>query len=187
MQKTVTTEVKPKAEQKKEQQVKDKKRAENLMIVYADLKDDLDKINQEYADKCAPFKEEYEGTIKTLLTPFEDRISMLTTSIESAKKELLEIGDRQKTIYFKDGNWHFENGYYLHIKSETVVKTSEEFSLYKFVKKFGEYVDVKFKIKELKKIFTDGDKRKKFTDLGMDLAINQEVEIKKKADAESTI
>jgi len=175
--------VKTKADLKKEAQLKDKQRAENLIKAYVALKEDHDKILSEYNTKATPIAEEYEKKLEPIRTLYQDKLSPINESIKTAEKELIEIGERQKKVFFTDGNWPLDNGYYLHIKSETDVKTGPGFSLSKFVKSFGKFIDVKFKIKELKKAFTDGDQRKKIMAQDIDLKVfNETVELKKKAD-----
>ena len=177
----VKTENPTKADLKKEALLKDKKRAEELVKAWAAMKEDHDSILKEYNEKATPLADEYEKKLEPIRTVYQGKLSPINASMDEAKRELLEIGDRQKKKLFTDGNWHFEEGYYLHIKQETKVKTGPTFSLSKFVRKFGELVDIKFKIKELKKIFTDADERNKVMKFDLDLVQDETVELKQKA------
>ena len=82
------------------------------------------------------------------------------------------------------GNWRFENGFYIHAKTKTEVVTGKEFDLAKFVKRFAKFIDVKFKIAPLVKLFTDADQRRKSGIEKYDLALKntETLEIKYKAD-----
>lgn len=170
---------------KKELQQKDQARAEELMKAYASLKKDEEALLADMTETMRPFKERYDNALQLLTENNKERIESLKTSIDSAKQELIRIGDRNKTL-FVDDNWHFEDadGHYLHVSKESKVVLSEEFSLPKFIRKMGQgYFDLKWKIKELKKIFTDGDKRGKFTALGLDMKNDEIIEIKQKAES----
>lgn len=172
------TEVKTKTDLKKEAIEKDKKRAEELMKAYASLVADHDRILKEYNEKATPIAEEHDKKLEPIRTVYQGRLSPINASITEAKKELLEIGERQKKKLFTNDNWKFDDIYYLHIKRETQVTTGPTFSLANFIRKFGQYVDVKFKIKELKKIFTDADDRGRMMKYDIDLTQEETVEIK---------
>lgn len=188
MAKTETSTVKLTA---REQQLKDKARAEQVMKAFVGLKREQAELQTKIDHITGPIKRRYEEELEKVTAVFKDKTAALKASIESAENELVNIGgkadNKGKLInraLFTDDNWHFEDadGHYLHIKSEAKVKTGPEFSLPKFIRKFGEYVDVKYKIAQLKKVFTDGDQRKKFMALDFDLKNEESVEIKQKAE-----
>jgi hypothetical protein len=174
----VATQVNLKKAAKKDQTEKDQKRASELILAYGKLVEDNNALKNELEEKVKPIKAIYD-----------DRLKSLKASIEAAEEELIEIGKRQrKTLFAVDGNWHFPNGYYLHVGSQTIPlfgeKKNEEpgddFNLSKFVRKFGDYVDMKFKIKELKKIFLNGDskERKQMVAMEFDLGLKEVIEVK---------
>lgn len=177
---------KPTAKQLKEEaMLKDKKRAQQLIKVYSDLATEREKVVEEVATAMKPFMDDFEAKTKPVKELYEDRLTTLTTSMEEAKKELLLIGNKKenKKLFSTDGNWNFDNTlYYLHQKHETVTRLGKEFSLDKFIKRFGEYVDVKFKIADLKKAMTDGDLRPKFEKMHFDLGFNITTELKQRKD-----
>jgi hypothetical protein len=165
---------------KREQELKDKSRAEELIVAYEELVREQEAQKQKLSDAIKPFQEEFDRQCAPLKTMHEPRLNGLKASIEAAEKELLEIGDRNKQFFAVDGNWKFENTFYLHIKKNTTPVFGEAFDLSKFVKKFQDYVSITFKIKELKALFLDGDakQRKQMIDLGFDLDVEESIEIK---------
>lgn len=176
-----------KADVKRQELLKKKAKVAKLMDTFVDLRAHECRLNDEWMKERIPYEEklaEIKADYSLHLDPIKDKI-------EATRKQMLEIaGEKDKKgnlvnkELFQDGNWMFEDadGYYLHVKTETVPVFSLDFSLSKFIKKFSEYVNVKFKIAELKKIFTDGDQRAKFTALGFDLKNEESVEIKQKVE-----
>lgn len=162
----------------------DKKKAEELIVTFAELKECEEKAFAKYFEECQPYKEELAMKLKPFEEAFMATMEPLKAKREEVEKQLLEIGKRNEKKLFVDDNWRFENGYYLHLKSETKEKLGKEFDLAKFVRKFGKYVDVKFKIKELKKVFVDAKLSKPFKMLHFELTTLKTVEIKKKAEKE---
>ena len=160
---------------------RDKKKAEELAITYGDLIEKEEKCIAEYTEAWAPFHAELEKNIAAFKENFEKKMEPLVAGRTKAAEKLIEIGERQKKTLFTDSNWRFENGYYLHIKSVTKEKLDKAFDLSKFIKKFGEYVKVNYKISELQKAFLDTKQRKSFMKFGFDLDTNESIEIKKKA------
>lgn len=161
----------------------DKKKAEELIVTYADLLEKQEAAFAKYFTECQPYKEELALKLKPFEEEFMKTAEPLKEKIKEVETELVEIGKRnEKKLFGVDDNWRFENGYYLHLKSETQEKLGKEFDLAKFVRKFSQYVDVKYKIKELKKVFLDGKLSKPFKALHFDLKTIKTVEIKKKAD-----
>ncbi|MBT1702928.1 hypothetical protein [Chryseosolibacter indicus] len=183
--KSVTAKQKTKADLKREQIEKDKKRAAELVQVIADLEHEQSNINLQYRDKLSPYKDEYEKNIAPIEKLFEGKLEPVQASLDAAQKELLEIGQRNRnTMFDVKGHWELDNGYYLHVKTETKVVTTPEFDLVKFMKKFAQYVDVKFKIAPLKKLFTNGDERKKskIDTYGIDLKNEETIVLKHKVE-----
>lgn len=176
----------------REQRLKDQERAIAIMDAYVKLKREEEELRVKIDHVTAPIKQRYETDMERVMAAFKDKTEALKESIATAEKDLLEIGgkvDKKGNLVnralFIDGNWHFEDadGYYLHIKTEAKVKTGPTFDVAKFIRKFGDaYCEVKFKIKELKKVFTDGDTRQKFMALDLDLKNEETVEIKQKAE-----
>lgn len=185
MKSVATKEKQSKKELERAQLEKDKARAEVLMKVYEDLKKEEEELNIEHAKNIKPFLEDYQAKVKPMVDLHESKILTIGESITSAHTELLEIAARQrKTMFDMTNNWQFDNGYYLHVKTETVANMGATFNMSKFIRKFGEYVDVKFKIRELKALFTDGDARKKSKIENYDFDLQEtdkEIEIKRKA------
>lgn len=178
------------ADIKRKQLDKDKKRANDLSVVLAGLETDQREAMEEYQEKLRPAREEFERKTESINTLYKGKLSTVQESIDAAKKELLEIGDRQrKTMFDIKGNWNFENGYYLHAKAETVVKTGDGFDLSKFVKKFVQYIDWKFKVAPLKKLLTNGDERKriKIDVYDIELSSKETLEVKKLAATEKEV
>lgn len=112
------------------------KRAEQLMRSYAELSREKDSISEQFKEALAP-------TI---------------ASMKAAEEELIEIGKRNRKSFDEDKNLVLEHGY-IHIADHTQVKIGDDFSLTKFLKKFSNYVDISFKVAQLKKAWFDGDKR----------------------------
>jgi hypothetical protein len=165
------------------QEQADQHRAEVLMKTFSEITSEYEKLTDEVSEKTKPFIDECERQMKPITALYEERFATMKASMEAAKKELIEIGERQKKsrLFGTDGNWTFEGlMHYLHIKQETVPVFGKDFSLDKFIKKAGEYVDVKFKIADLKKALSDGDQRSKFVKLDFDLGFNKVVELKKR-------
>lgn len=183
--KTVTEKPKSKADLKREQIEKDKTRAGKLTEVIAELEAEYSATQDEKNEKLLPLKEEYERKIKPVESLFNPRLESNRASYEAAASELLDIGKRQRFNLFDiKGNWRFENGFYIHAKTKTEAITGEAFDLSKFVKKFAKYIDVKFKIAPLVKLFTDADLRKKSGIDKHDLSLktNETLEIKFKSE-----
>lgn len=176
---------KTKSDLKREQIEKDRKRAEELAIVFEQLDTEVAKLRATCHDKLQPYTDEYERHIKPITDLYEGKIAPVQESLEAAARELLDIGQRQRFNLFDiKGNWRFENGYYIHVRSKTEAVTGPAFDLSKFVKKFAKYVEVKFKIQPLVKLFTDADLRRKS---GIDkhdvsLKTNETLEIKVKSE-----
>lgn len=185
-----TTEKKlTKKEREKLQIEEDRQRAERLITDYEKLVNKENTLKTELFLKTKPFVDDFEKIIKPIKASYQDRLTSLKASIDETAKELLEIGKRQRqTLFAVDGNWIFENGYYIHAKKETVPvfgverlkEPGDDFNLSKFVRTFGDYVDVKFKIKELKTVFLDGnsDDRRKMLEMNFDLTLDESLEIK---------
>lgn len=177
---------KSKADLKREQIEKDKARAAKLASIIEELEAEYSATDDEQDEKLQPLREELERKIKPILELYEPRLSSNRASYDAAAKELLEIGKRQRFNLFDiKGNWRFENGLYIHAKTKTEVITGKEFDLSKFVKKFAKFIDVKFKIAPLVKLFTDADLRKKSGIDKHDLSLKntETLEIKYKADS----
>ncbi len=179
MNKEVQSNLKKELEQ--EALARDKKRAVQLMKDYSDLQKDHDELLFDYNEKAAPLQEEHDRKLSPIREIFQPKFTKISESMESAKRELLEIGERNKknVALFVEGNWKFDEGFYLHIKSEAEVKTGPNFSLSKFLKKFSHLIEVKFKLKEIKKVFTDAEKRAPLIAMDVDLKVNETVEIKR--------
>jgi hypothetical protein len=132
----------------------------------------------------APAKKVYTETTAPVFEKYQPKLDTLKASIKAAEEELKRIGERQqKTMFDTKGNWRFENGAYIHIKHTTIAVTGPGFSLAKFKKKFGDLIEVNFKISELKKLFTDGDSRKQsgIEKYDIDLKPVKSFEVKMKA------
>lgn len=186
MKTTATTEkTKTKADLKREQLEKDKKRANELVKVIADLEDEQSNLSLQMNDRLKPYRSEYEKNVVPIEKLFVGKLEPVKASLDAAQKELVEIGERQRSAMFDvKGHWELERGYYLHVKTETKVVTSNEFDLAKFVKKFAQFIDVKFKIAPLKKLFTNGDERKKskIDTYGIDLKNEETIVLKHKVE-----
>lgn len=157
-----TEKQKTKADLKREQIEKDKARAIKLAEVIDELEREHSATQDELNEKLRPFTETYERAIKPVQDIYKPRLDSNRASYDAAAKELLEIGQRQRFNLFDiKGNWRFENGFYVHAKTKTEVVLGEAFDLSKFARKFLKYIDVKFKIAPLVKLFTDADLRKK--------------------------
>jgi len=148
MSKTITT---PK---KKHDAAEDAKRAKRLMRSYVELykeKQELDRLAKEKA-------------------------SATVASLEEARIELLEIGNRNKKSFGKDGNWDFEDGY-LHKAFRTEIVETKGFKMSEFVKKFPDYVETTFKVVFLKKALLASDTRQPFIDAHIDVMQNEELQV----------
>lgn len=187
----MTTATASKTDAKRQELLKKRAQVEKLMKTYVELRARQLSIDDDWTKELQPYTEEFERKTKGINEKYEKQLDGLVEEIQDTKEKLLEIaGEKDKKgnlvnrALFTDGNWHFEDcdGHYLHIRTEAVPEFAPDFSLSKFVKKFADYVTVKFKIAELKKIFTDGDQRAKFTALGFDLKNQESVEIKQKTE-----
>jgi glutamyl/glutaminyl-tRNA synthetase len=142
-------------------------------------------INEAYL-KMKPFQDQLELKIKPIQEDADKKIKPLANRREEIKAELLAIGNKEleklnakEASLFVDDNWKFEGSQtYLHVTRETTAEPDKDFELWKFVKKFGDYVEVKFKFKELKKIFVDTKLAKPFIAAGFKLKTVPSVEIK---------
>lgn len=184
--KTTVDKQKSKADLKREQIEKDKTRAAKLTEVIDELEREYSATQDQKNEALLPLKEEYERKTAPVESLFNPRLESNRASYDAAAKELLEIGQRQRfNLFDVKGNWRFENGFYIHAKTKTEVITGEAFDLSKFVKKFAKYIDVKFKIAPLVKLFTDADLRKKsgIDKHAIELKNTETLEIKFKSEA----
>jgi hypothetical protein len=187
-----------------ELRMKAKSRAEELINVYADLKSEEKKLLDGHKENIKPFLDDYVAKTKPMEDLVKAKLSPIQESMKAAVEELEKIGieKNNRTLFAVDGNWHFENGFYLHIKKEAVpifetstgkfekdMSKADAFDISKFVKKFSDYVNLTFKIKELKALFLDGDSklRKDMTNIGFDLDIEESIEIKESKKAKAPV
>jgi hypothetical protein len=178
---TVTTTTKTKKEIAQEKIAIDKARANELILLLEKKSDKFNVLKAEAAEEMNPLITQFDEKAKPIKEKYEPKFKKLDEEIEVIEKELLEIGKRQrKKLFGVDGNWFFENGYYLHVKKITIEKLGKAFDFNKFIKKFNDYVDVSFKIKELKALMQDEEKRKKSGIEKFDFALTtrEEIEIK---------
>jgi hypothetical protein len=137
---------------------KDLHRAEELMKAYAEFKKEKDSITEQFKESLDP----------------------ISTSMKEAEKELIEIAKRNRKQFDVDKNLVLEHGY-VHIADRTVVKPGENFSWTKFLKKFSDFVEFKFKVTPIKKAFLDGDQRPALVAQDIDLKVEEDFEVKVKA------
>jgi hypothetical protein len=171
---TTVTQKEAKKKMKADALAKDIQRANELINAYANLKTEEQQLTDDLTKQLAPFQAEFDTKTKSIRDLAAGKITSVTTSAEAAAKELLEIAARnRRKLFALDNNWKFENGWYVHVKTETVAKPGENFNLSKFIKKFADYVNIDFKIKELKALFNDGDARvkSKIADYDFDLEV----------------
>lgn len=143
----------------------DKARAEELMTAYAGLQADLDKHKIDEDVEVSPIKAKY----KKLTEP-------ITESLKAAEAELIEIGERNKKKFVKD-KFVLKDGWLLNSK-KTIVKMLDGFSWPKFLRKFPEFAEADFNVKELKKAFTDGDQRPQIMEYNIDLKNEETIKVK---------
>ncbi len=144
-------------------------------------------IIDDYTAKTKPFHDKLELEIAPYRQDTDNKLKPLATRREEITKEVLALGgvelqklNDKKASLFTDDNWKFEDhDHYLHIKREAEVKTSNDFELWKFIKKHADYVKVQYKIAELKKIFVDTKLAKPFIKMGLSIKTVPSVELKK--------
>lgn len=152
--------------EKEETLKKDKKRAEQLLTAYAELKKDFDSLRLKEAAELAPIMETYA-----------EAMNPIKESMKAAEEELSEIGLRNKKQFNEKNRWGFEVGYLL-LSKKTIVKKLEGFEWKKFVGKWPQFVSMEFNIKPLKEAFTDGDTRPKVMKYNIDLDTKESIEVK---------
>lgn len=134
---------------------KDLQRADELMSAYAQMTRDKAEIMATVNEKLAPIIE----------------------SMKEAEAELIAIGERNRDKFDQKKNLVFDEGY-LHISDTTSIVPGKEFSMKKFMAKFPDYVDIKFKVAPLKKAFLDGDARKPFQKMDIDVKQTEVMQVK---------
>lgn len=187
----MTTATASKADIKRQELLKKKAKVEKLMKQYVDLTAKDLAMRDNFNNRLIPYQEEYERKTQKIFDEHNRTLAPVVVERTEIKCQLLEIaGEKDKKgnlvnkQLFEDGNWNFEDadGHYLHIETKSVPEFGPNFSLSKFIAKFGEYCNVTFKIAQLKKVFTDGDQRGKFTKMEFDLKNTEEVVIKQKVE-----
>lgn len=141
-------------------------RAAKLIEAYAEMKKELDSHK---------FAKELE--MKPINDRWKAKIDRCTESMKAAELELSEIGLRQKKKFVKN-RLTFAVGYLLLSKKTVVEMAKDIFSWPKFIRKFPEYCDASFNIKELKEAFNDGDRRPKIMEYGIDLKHQESIQVK---------
>ncbi len=143
----------------------------------------------DYTEKMKPFQDKFKSDTDTIQNQSLLRLEPLEKRRKEIEQKLLKLGSKElkkleanKPTLFVEDNWKFEDSaYYLHVSRETVADTGNDFELWKFIKRFSDYADVKFKIKELKKVFVDTKLAKPFLKIGFKLKTNTAVELKRSA------
>jgi hypothetical protein len=181
---STTTKVKRVKQASKEQRVKDAERAKVLIQTFADLEREKEVLTVEYDAAMKPFYEDLEQKTKGIQKLHVDKLTTVVLSMSTAEKELLEIADRNRALFGVDDNWKFPDAnHYLHLKGKTVVTLSKEFSMSKFLRKFGDYVKCEFKIAALMRVFNDADERGRIVNAGVDLNTIKSPELKKQTES----
>jgi hypothetical protein len=156
-----------------------RKKAANLLSVYEGIINEEETVIAKYTEQTKPFNDALMVKIAPYQTSANAKLEPLKEKRKKTTEDLKKLGEDYPEL-FEDDNFKTDDSpYYLHIKRETVVKTGKLFDLAKFVKKFGEYVDVKYKIKELKKLFLDSKLRAPIEKMELTLDTEKEYEIKK--------
>jgi hypothetical protein len=98
------------------------------------------------------------------------------TKAKLIEEALIEFGDARRA-QFEKNNLDLGAGY-LHIAETTKIETSEGFDIEEFVEDLPECVEMKLKVKELKKAFLNENDRKTILDAGIVLTTDNELEVK---------
>jgi len=141
-------------------------RAAKLIGAYAEMKKELE-----------DHKLAKELEMKPINDKWKPKVDRCTESMKAAEVELSEIGLRNKKKFVKN-RLTFTVGYLLLSKTTVVEMLKDVFSWPKFLRKFPEYAEADFNIKELKQAFTDGDLRPRIMEYGIDLKQEDSIKVK---------
>lgn len=186
--KTTKQKEKSKADLRREQITADSNRAVDLIKAYAAQVDQYNAIVAEANEKARPIKEETEKKLKPIKDEYDPKVETAMAVLKETTEQLTEIGKRQRfNLFDVKNNWHFENGFYLHVKSNTQAVPGPAFDLPKFVERFLAYTKVDFEVEALKKVHTNADHpdRAELLKQDLNLETTETIEIKKKKKTKS--
>lgn len=113
---------------------------------------------------------------KALQARIANEIKAYDENMKYAEDNLMELGEKYKDDFDKDGNLHLGDGY-LHIVNSAVVITSKKFDVATFHGMYPDLIDISLKKGDIKKAFTDKDMRKSLTTLGVSIDNEQSLKI----------
>ena len=167
---------------KEEKQKQDIQRANVLLNTYLSIEKEAVQMLTAHIAEIYPFKQEFDNRIKDITARHAEQIGPLEASMTAAKKELLEIGDRNKNLFdAKSRNWWLDESNYLHLKAQSEVVLGSKFSIAKFMKKYSHLVTLNFAIDPLKALFADNKELKKIAKHDISVKVNESAELKRKA------
>jgi hypothetical protein len=138
-----------------EQQKADLKRAAVLMQQYVQAVDNKARLESTIANEQAAY----------------------IRNIKEAYTELLEIGERNKNAFDKDGNLYFDKGY-LHIAKQSVIVPKRKFNWLSFLQVKPDFAKIDFAVDRIKKAFLNKDERNELQELGITVSTQKVVQVK---------
>lgn len=172
---------------------KERKHIAVLMERRAQLLAEKADMEKNLEEELAPHLKKFQEATADIRETFDT--TEIKEQLKAAEEDIMKIAgamDRRgnltnRAMFDVSGNLRFEeHNHYLHITQTTVPFPRKGFSLSKFVAKFGDYVKVEYRIKELKALFMNADLRKKskIDDYAFELKVVDEVEFKTKKQKE---
>jgi len=132
-----------------------RKKAEELMRVYA----------------------QSERNLKALQATIANELNQYKQNMKEAAEALIDLGGSYRIEFDGKGNFDLGEGY-LHIANSAVIVTSKKFDWARMLEERADWVDIDLKTMEIKRAFQDAELRKELKSLGIQLDNSESIEVK---------
>jgi phosphoenolpyruvate-protein kinase (PTS system EI component) len=114
---------------------------------------------------------------RDLVETINEELKGYEAGIKEVQKQLIEIGERNRSQFDEKERIVFEEGYLL-LSKKTEVKVKKTFDLHEFATAKPNMVSIELKVKPIKDAFLDEDQRKELSAFGVSVTTEKKVQVK---------